>query len=83
MKNYKKLPHRVLAEGESTGHVHVADLSATLWESDSGSLILEVPVESTVTHEEHKAIVLPHGEYDIVRVREFDHFLEESKQVQD
>ena len=83
MKGYKKLPHRVLAEGEATGHSHTADSSATLWGSDSGSLVLEVPIETTVTHEEHKPVVLPNGEYDVVRVKEFDHFAEEARQVQD
>lgn len=38
---------------------------------------------SLLSHEEHKPFVIPSGEYVIRGVREFDHFLEESRNVID
>lgn len=80
----KKLNHLVLAEGEVTGHCHqVTEGDAGLYEKD-GTLYLSVQSDSAVvTHEEHGAITLPKGNYEICKVREYDHFLEESRAVQD
>lgn len=82
----KKLNHRILAEGEATGHAHRAT-AGTLYEDDRGSLILDTeghPVE--IIHEEHGA-VLPlagvGGRVRIGRVQEMDHAEEAARQVVD
>lgn len=82
-KNAKKLPHCTLAAGEHTGHAHVAEgVDVELYEKD-GVLYVHCPNGCEVTHQEHKAVTLPAGDYTIGRVQEYDHFVEEARQVQD
>ena len=80
----KRLNHLILARGEATGHNHIiTEGNAELYE-DNGTLYLRVNSETaTLTHQEHKKIILPKGDYQIDRVREFDHFEEEAKNVRD
>ncbi len=73
----------ILAEGEATGHHHVIiDKPATLWEL-KGDLYLEVTEPVTITHDEHKALPIPVGIYQIGRVMEYDYFSEMERQVRD
>ena len=80
----KKLNHKTLALGEATGHHHtITDGEADLYEKD-GVLYLHVESENaTLTHQEHKAVVIPCGDYEIGIVKEYDHFTEEAKNVED
>ena len=80
----KKLNHLTLAYGEHTGHHHtITKGDAELYEHE-GTLFLKVKSdEAELTHQEHKTIVLPKGDYQINRVREYDHFVEEARRVQD
>jgi hypothetical protein len=58
----------VLAEGEATGHAHVAIGSdMTLYEDSTGVLWLSAPNSGQVIHEEHGTIMLTPGSYKIVR----------------
>jgi hypothetical protein len=69
--------NRVLAEGETTGHKHVAeseDVSLFLHEE---TLFMRAPAGTTITHQNHQAIQVPPGDYVIGRVRKYDHFAEE------
>ena len=68
----KKLSHKVLAEGEMTGHKHqVTEGDATLYEHE-GTLFLKVESDTaTLTHEEHGPIVLPQGEFEVTIQREY------------
>ena len=79
------------AEGEVTGHHHSAVVekidggdtdNITLYEKD-GVLYCEVRKETTVTHQEHKAVTLPVGNFQIGIVREVDHLAEEIRSVAD
>jgi hypothetical protein len=80
----KKLNHKTLATGEATGHHHtITEGDAELYEHE-GTMYLKVnSEEATITHQEHKTVTLPKGDYIVKRVREFDHFAEEAKNVQD
>ena len=80
----KKLAHLVLARGETTGHCHqITEGEAELYERD-GVLFLGVRSEEAVlTHEEHMPITLPRGNFKVRKVREYDHFAEEAREVQD
>jgi hypothetical protein len=80
----KKLNHLTLAKGEATGHHHtITEGDAELYESE-GTLFLKVNSEkATLTHQEHKTIELPKGNYEIGIVQEYDHFAEEAKKVRD
>mgnify|MGYP001241837891 CR=1 FL=1 len=80
----KKLNHKTLATGEATGHHHtITEGDAELYEQD-GTMFLRVNSENaTLTHQEHKPVILPKGDYEVGRVKEYDHFSEEARRVAD
>lgn len=80
----KKLNHLTLAQGEKTGHHHtITEGEAELYE-ENGVLYLHVESENaTLSHQEHKPIVIEKGNYEIGIVQEYDHFLEEARRVAD
>jgi hypothetical protein len=65
------LPHRILAEGEATGHSHrVEEETAELY--DAGvERFLHAIRESLVVHEEHGPVTLGEGWYRVIRQREY------------
>ena len=69
----KQLSHLTLAEGEVTGHSHrISSGEAELYEKD-GTLYLRVFSEqATLTHEEHKAIDIPEGNWMVRIQREYE-----------
>ena len=79
----KVLGHTVLAEGEATGHAHVALGDGVELIEREGTLFLSAPQGATITHQEHAAVTLPPGAYRVRRVREYDHFLMEAREVRD
>lgn len=79
----EKLKTKVVREGETTGHAHVATGDATIIDHE-GTLFLAVGERgTTITHEEHKAIVLPKGNYRIGYVQEYDYGKQEKQNVRD
>ncbi len=77
----------IVARGEATGHNHaIAEKGASIWllEKDGKTqMYLEVAAPVTITHEEHKAIPIPPGIYEIGRVKEYDYVAEMERQVRD
>lgn len=86
----------VVQEGEHTGHAHRLQMfrldgnkasAAANWEmfldKETKTKYLKVLEPTDLTHEEHKTITLPPGEYRIGIVQEYDHFAEEARQVID
>ena len=76
----------ILAEGEVTGHAHRLDeaTDGLLYEATDGTLYLRVGAQgATITHEEHRSITVPQGDYRVGRVQEYDHFAEEARSVRD
>ena len=76
----------VLATGEATGHAHrLAEATdGLLYEAEDGTLYLRVGAKgATITHEEHRPITVPPGDYRVGRVQEYDHFAEEARRVRD
>ena len=65
----KKTKENVLAYGEVTGHAHRVDVDAF----EGSDNLLEFEGATTITHEEHKALEIPVGEWVSGRVMEFDH----------
>lgn len=67
------LSHLTLAEGEVTGHSHrISDGQAELYEKD-GTLYLRVlSPQATLTHEEHKALSIPQGTWQVRIQREYE-----------
>ena len=66
----------VLARGEVTGHAHrIVEGRAFLYQLATGMLYLRVLSEfAKLYHEEHEDVLLPKGDYEIRRQREFDPF---------
>jgi len=73
----------VLAEGESTGHAHtISDEGAELYEKD-GKMYLVAEKEVSLNHEEHNTVKIAPGRYEVKIAKEYDHFAEEARRVQD
>lgn len=75
-----KLPHRVLLEGEATGHAHRVDQGilweaggngAEYWQAGIGERWLTLREPARLTHEEHRTLQVPAGCYRVVRQREY------------
>lgn len=88
----KPLPTNVLQEGEHTGHAHRLMFrhedngigSGTVYQHPTSlQKYFEVKVPTELLHEEHHAITIPPGCYEIRIVREYDHFAEEARNVAD
>lgn len=74
----------VLAEGETTGHAHcISDVENVEMVEKDGMFFIRVLKDVTVTHEEHKPVKIPPGIYRVRKVREYDHFAEEARDVRD
>jgi len=65
--------HRILAEGEATGHFHELD-SGMLYEGQGGTLYFRVSEneKTTLKHPEHGPITFDPGLYKVVRQREYE-----------
>lgn len=80
--------HRLaFRHGEKMGSAAM-DAHATNWEivvdKTTGERFLSVKKEPVaLSHEEHKTISIPPGNYRIGIVQEYDHFAEEARQVMD
>ena len=75
----------VLAEGEHTGHAHcITKYKDVAWMYEKkGVLYVKALDTVTIEHEEHKSVTVPAGIWKIGIVREFDHFAQMERQVQD
>ena len=73
-----------LAEGEVTGHSHSIEVEegVQLYTLDQ-ILYLVADHEVTVTHQEHGAVTLPAGIYQVGIVQEYDYIAEEARRVWD
>lgn len=80
----KKRKDTNLAEGEVTGHAHVATgRGVEVYDVADGTRELRAPNGTPVKHEEHKTFQLPPGDMIIDRQREIDPDTEESRRVAD
>ena len=91
MNNMTKLTHRRVAEGEATGHYHsIAADDAILYgdeaainDANSGTIVIDAPHGTDVTHQEHHTVRLPPGQYIRGIVQEWDHFAKKARQLDD
>lgn len=79
----KAVASKVLAEGEATGHAHRVVGEAELLRLGDELFLRVLAGDVRVIHEEHGPISLPPGDYQVGRVREYDHFAEEARYVRD
>lgn len=61
---------RIIVEGEVTGHSHRL-VEGRILESAQGHLYLEVLRATQIVHQEHNAISLEPGYYQVTRQREY------------
>jgi hypothetical protein len=74
--------HLVVAHGES-GHSHVIEDDEAELIQIGERMLLSLPKTATLVHEEHAAITLSPGIWEIGRVQEYDWFQMMQRQVQD
>lgn len=72
----------VVAHGES-GHSHVIEDDEAELIQIGERMLLNLSKAVTVTHEEHKALTLEPGAWEVGRVQEYDYFQHMSRQVID
>jgi hypothetical protein len=80
------LPRRariVLAEGETTGHAHAVEHADVELYEYNGRLYCRALESFVLVHEEHMPVKLAPGTYEVRRVREFDHFSQQAREVMD
>jgi len=83
-ENLKKLSHKILAEGEVTGHKHQFFGNVDVYENDKGKVMFEVmSANAELVHQEHKPILIGKGVYEVIKEREYNPFEEEIRQVMD
>lgn len=69
----QKLPHLTLAEGEKTGHAHRISTGEAELRSFNQTLYLSVlSPTATLTHEEHRSIDIPQGQWMIRIQRQYE-----------
>lgn len=69
----QKLPHLTLAEGEKTGHAHRISTGTAELRSFNQTLYLSVQSNvATLTHEEHRSIDIPQGNWMIRIQRQYE-----------
>ena len=72
----------VVAEGEHTGHAHVLDRPASIFKHNE-TMFFTIKEPTEITHQEHKALTIPPGTWQIERVKEYDYLSEMTRNVQD
>ena len=66
-------PSGVIARGEATGHAHRLQLAkGRLLLFAAGVAYIKAQYKATVDHEEHGAVVLPPGNYQVKIQREYE-----------
>ena len=79
----KKRTDNILAAGEQTGHAHRAIGVGVAVYGEGVDRTLVAPHGVEITHEEHGTQTLAPGEYDVLRVREYDPFEDVIRTVRD
>lgn len=79
----KKLNKPVIAEGEVTGHTHQLEGNVKVYQTGHGTREFDLDVFTNLTHQEHKTITLPPGQFESGQALEYDPFQEEARSVRD
>ena len=78
-----KKTHKILAEGEVTGHCHKTTARNSYVVGAGDEREMTAPSGTTITHQEHKTIELPAGDYIVEKQREIDPDTKEIQRVRD
>lgn len=68
---------------EATAIGEVSCLQWEIFKEKNGMRYLKINEPTDLSHEEHKTIHIPPGEYEINIVKEYDHWAEEARNVID
>jgi hypothetical protein len=80
----KVLKTNILVQSDTTSHKHqLKNGKFVLRQKNQDEFFLNVTSPTSIVHEEHKAINIPNGKYRITFIREYDHFLKETRRVID
>lgn len=82
----KRVNRNILASGETTGHAHRAVGTKVEVFAEAyieGGCLLHAPQGAVITHEEHKLITIPIGDFHTDQILEVDHFEQVIRRVQD
>jgi len=80
LAEYDKLPSKVIALGEKTGHAHVLEGPGDLYGYGNRPSRLHAFGDVKIRHDEHGDVDLPAGQYQIVRQKTFDYEADFKKQ---
>lgn len=79
-----KAKDKVLALGEVTGHKHqFKSNQVQVFADKQGKQFVDVQKKAELTHEEHDALDVPAGTYEVVIQKEFDIVEQTERQVMD
>jgi hypothetical protein len=74
----------VLAYGETTGHKHLLTCERMMIKQDiNGRYFLHLETEGRLSHEEHKTLTIPAGDYLVGAEQEMDWFQKVARKVID
>lgn len=86
----KVIESKILAYGETSGHVHqlvgdceVTEIDGRMYVDAKGALILQHVHEGTTTKADHEPFTVPEGLYQVVIQREFDPYERAARKVMD
>lgn len=72
----------IILHSDATNHTHKVH-GGKLFKKNDGTMFISTSDMAILKHEEHKDLLLPAGNYRVQIVREYDHLLEESRNVID
>ncbi len=72
----------ILAQGKTTGHAHSV-LEKVKAFVDNELIYIDSDKPFTIEHQEHNRVEVPAGIWRVRKVREYDHFAEEARNVRD
>lgn len=81
-KDAKLTDSKILAYGESTGHIHEIKGNAQILVTQDQKFV-NVLEQSMITHQEHKTVQLEQGMYELINEQEFDPFAGIIQRVRD
>lgn len=81
-KDLEEIKTGVILHSDTTGHNHKVH-GAKLLKDKDGTMYISTSDLAVLTHEEHKDLALPAGNYRVQIVKEYDHMLEEARNVID
>lgn len=75
------IPDNIVVKGDN--HSHILNNGLLFIDKTNDKKLIISTGNTTVNHPTHAQITFPAGSYEVSLVKEYDHFLEESREVKD